>query len=271
MPELPEVETVRRVLKKAVQGKKILSADIYWNNIIAYPKVEDFKKKIKNQIIKDIKRYGKWLIFELTDYYLLSHLRMEGKYFIRNKNDPKEKHHHVFFHLEDEIDLRYCDTRKFGKMYLLEKDNIYKEKPLKELGLEPWDKNLTEKYLKKHFHKKPIKTELLDQSIIAGIGNIYADEILFSSKINPKQIATQLNQKELQNIIINTKKILEEAIEDGGTTIKSYTSAEGIHGKHQSHLKVHTKQKCPVCNSKITKITVGGRGTYYCENCQKER
>ena len=271
MPELPEVETVRRVLKKEVLNKKILSASIYWDNIIAYPKVKEFERKIKNQTIMNIDRYGKWLMFELNDYYLLSHLRMEGKYFIRNINDPKEKHHHVFFHLNDGKDLRYADTRKFGKMYLLKKDEVFKVKPLKDLGLEPWDKSLTKEYLKKHFHKKPIKTELLDQSIIVGIGNIYADEILFLSKINPKKIAANLSDKECENIIKNTRKILEEAIKKGGTTVKSYTSSEGVHGRFQSNLLVHTKEKCQICKGKITKITVGGRGTYYCENCQRER
>ena len=114
----------------------------------------EFENKIKNQIILDINRYGKWLMFELNDYYLLSHLRMEGKYFIRNKEDPKEKHEHVIFHFSDGTDLRYNDTRKFGKMYLLNKKDIYKVKPLKDLGLEPWDKKLTPSYLKNKFHKK---------------------------------------------------------------------------------------------------------------------
>ena len=117
MPELPEVETVKRVLKKEVLNKTILSASIYWDNIIAYPEIKEFERKIKNQTIINIDRYGKWLMFELNDYYLLSHLRMEGKYFIRNNNDPKEKHQHVFFHFTDGTDLRYADTRKFGKMY----------------------------------------------------------------------------------------------------------------------------------------------------------
>ena len=271
MPELPEVETVKEALKKEVLNKKILSASIYWDNIIVSPTIKEFEKQIKNQSIINIERYGKWLMFELTDYYLLSHLRMEGKYFIRNRKDPKEKHQHVFFHLEDGTDLRYADTRKFGKMYLIEKEEVFKVKPLKDLGLEPWDKKLTVDYLKKHFHRKPIKTELLDQSIITGIGNIYADEILFLSKINPKTLATRLKNQDYENIIKNTKKILEEAIKKGGTTVKSYTSSEGVHGRFQSNLLVHTKEKCQTCKGKITKITVGGRGTYYCENCQRER
>ena len=271
MPELPEVETVKRTLKKEVLNKKILSVSIYWDNIIAYPEIKTFDDKIKNQTIINIDRYGKWLMFELNDYYLLSHLRMEGKYFIRKTEDEKEKHQHVLIHFTDGTDLRYSDTRKFGKMYLIKKENIFNEKPLKNLGLEPWDKRLTPQYLKEKFHKKHIKKELLDQSIIVGIGNIYANEILFKSKINPLEVATELTNKDYQNIINNTKDILSEAIEKGGTTIKSYTSSEGVHGRFQSHLLVHGKEKCPKCNNKIEKITVGGRGTYYCEKCQRKR
>ena len=271
MPELPEVENVKKALIREVKDKLILSASVYWDNIIAYPSVKEFKRQIKNQQIHDIHRRGKWLMFELDDYYLLSHLRMEGKYFIRKKDDPIEKHQHVIFHFSDETDLRYNDTRKFGKMYLLPKDKAFNEKPLSELGLEPWDKKLTPAYLKNKFHKKPIKTELLDQTIIVGIGNIYADEILFLSKINPKILATNLTTKDCQNIIKFTKQVLEKAIECGGTTIKSYTSSEGVHGRYQDQLLVHTKKECPICHSKITKTNIGGRGTYYCENCQKER
>lgn len=268
MPELPEVETVRRVLKREILNKKILSASIYWSNIIAYPELKEFKDKIKNETILNIDRYGKWLMFELDDYYLLSHLRMEGKYFIRNREDPREKHQHVIFHFTDGTDLRYNDTRKFGKMYLIKKEEVYKVKPLSCLGLEPWDKGLTKEYLKSHFHHKPIKTELLDQSVIVGIGNIYADEILFMCKLNPLTLADNLTDKDYQNIIDSTRNILSKAIENGGTTVKSYTSSEGVHGRFQTKLLVHTKKECQICHSKITKITVGGRGTYYCGKCQ---
>ena len=271
MPELPEVETVKRVLSNKVKGKKIISAKVYWNNIIAFPEVKTFEKQIKNQTIKNVDRYGKWLMFELSDYYLLSHLRMEGKYFIKSSKDPKEKHQHVIFNLSGGTDLRYHDTRKFGKMYLLDKEDIYNVKPLSSLGLEPWDKRLTPKYLKDKMKNKPIKTCLLDQSIITGIGNIYADEILFSSHINPNILGSQLTQTDYKNIIKSTQDILSKAIENGGTTVKSYTSEEGVHGRFQTHLKVHTKEKCPKCKGVITKTNIGGRGTYYCANCQKER
>lgn len=271
MPELPEVETVKNTLKKQILKKQIKQAQIYWDNIIAFPTPKDFKAQIKNQTINDILRRGKWLMFELDNYYLLSHLRMEGKYFIKDNKDERNKHEHVIFKFTDNTELRYHDTRKFGKMYLIEKEDVYKVKPLSELGLEPWDKNLNSKYLKTKFNKKPIKTQLLDQGIITGIGNIYADEILFLSKLNPEMPGDKLTNKNLEDIIKYTKQTLEKAIELGGTTVKSYTSSEGVHGRFQNELLVHTKDTCPKCNHKITKIVVGGRGTYYCPKCQKQK
>ena len=156
-----------------------------------------------DQRINDIKRYGKWLIFVLDDYYLLSHLRMEGKYFFRTKKDLIDKHEHVVFTLDNDVELRYMDVRKFGKMHLINKEDTYKVKPLSDLGYEYYDKELTKEYLFDCFKNKrlPIKTVLLDQSIITGIGNIYADEILFLSKINPEKISSELNDNELEKII----------------------------------------------------------------------
>ena len=271
MPELPEVETVKNTLKKLVLNKKIVDVNIRYMNIIAYPKVEEFKKNLINQSIIDIKRRGKWLLFELNDYYLLSHLRMEGKYLIRNLKDEYNKHEHVEFVFSDNTSLRYKDTRKFGRMYLYKKDEAYLNKPLNELGLEPWDKNLNINYLKEKFNGKklPLKTLLLDQSIIVGMGNIYVDEVLFMSNLNPTIKVDELNDSNLNDIIENCKNVLEHAIKLGGTTIRSYESSEGVHGLFQNELLVHGKEICPNCNTKIEKIRVGGRGTYYCPKCQK--
>lgn len=273
MPELPEVETVKNVLKRKIIGKKIKDVNIIYSNIIEYPTSDLFKQQIINQTINDIDRKGKWLMFELDDYYLLSHLRMEGKYNIRNINDPYDKHEHISFIFTDNTELRYKDTRKFGRMHLIKKENILKTKPLNELGLEPWDKNLNTTYLKEKYKSKklPIKIVLLDQSIITGIGNIYADEILFLSKINPLKECNKLNNNELDNIIKCTRQVLEHATQLGGTTIRSYTSEEGVHGRFQNELLVHNKagENCPNCNTKIIKIKVSGRGTYYCPNCQE--
>lgn len=274
MPELPEVETVVRGLREKVVGRIIRKVNIYYENIIEYPDVSSFQEKIKNQKINEINRYGKWIIFVLDRYYLLSHLRMEGKYFLKPKGATLEKHEHISFVLDNDMELRYMDVRKFGKMQLIEKENINKIGPFLEMGLEPWDKKLNTLYLKEKFLRKklPIKSCLLDQRIIVGIGNIYADEILFLSKINPLKEANSLSLEELERIIDNTKLVLEKAIEKGGTTIRSYTSLNGIHGLFQQELYVHSKegQKCLICGSDILKIKVGGRGTYYCPKCQKD-
>ena len=273
MPELPEVETVKESLKLKLIGKKIRSVNILWDNIIAYPNKEEFAKKIGDKTIVDIKRRGKFLMFDLDEYYLLSHLRMEGKYFFKNHNDEINKHEHVIFDLGNNEELRYMDTRKFGKMYLLKKDEIDSVGPLKDLGLEPWDDNLTSDYLlNKYKNKKlPIKTVLLDQSIIVGIGNIYADEILFLSRINPLKKCNLLDNNECDNIVNYTREVLEKAIKMGGSTIRTYSSVDGVHGLFQNELLVHGKDKgnCPIWSEKIDKIRVGGRGTYYCPKCQK--
>ena len=273
MPELPEVETVKESLKLRLNKKKITKARVFWDNIIAYPNKDEFIKEITEQTINDVKRRGKFIIFDLDDFYLLSHLRMEGKYFFKTKNDEINKHEHVIFDLDDGTELRYMDTRKFGKMYLIKKEDIDKIGPLVKLGLEPWDDNLTSEYLLDKYKKKklPIKTVLLDQSIITGIGNIYADEILFLSKINPLKKACLLSDEELSNIIKYTRQILSEAIKKGGSTIRSYTSVNGVHGLFQQELLVHTKENTPCknCGTTILKIKVNGRGTYYCPNCQK--
>lgn len=271
MPELPEVETVKNVLKRKIVGKVIKKVDIYYEKIIEFPSIIEFKKQIENEKIINVNRKGKWIMIELTNFFLLSHLRMEGKYLYKNKTLPKEKHEHVIFTFIDDTDLRYQDTRKFGKMHLIKKDEVYSRKPLNELGLEPFDENLNSIYLKEKYKNKnlPIKTSLLDQSIITGIGNIYADEILFKSRINPYKVSKKCTKNNLEDIIKNTKEIMEEAIKKGGTTIKSYESEKGVHGTFQDYLQVHGKDICPICKEKLKKEFIGGRSTYYCNKCQK--
>lgn len=275
MPELPEVETVKRTLKKQILNEVFKDVFVYYPNIIAEPNVNEFIDNLKGQKIVDMDRKGKWLIFVLNDYLLLTHLRMEGKFFIRKHEDKLGKHEHIAFLFNSGLELRYNDTRKFGRMYLLKKDIAYQVKPLNELGYEPWDKRLTSNYLLKKYETKklPIKTVILDQSIITGIGNIYADEILFKSQINPLISAKELSKRDLENIIKYTKETLENAINLGGTTIRSYESSEGVHGRFQNNLLVHNQvnNPCPKCHTIIEKIRVGGRGTYYCPKCQKLR
>lgn len=187
-------------------------------------------------------------------------------------DEEKNKHEHIIFKLND-IELRFHDVRKFGKMYLLNKDELLMRKPLNELGVEPLGEELTLSYLKDKYKKRglPIKNVLLDQKIIVGIGNIYADEILFLSNINPHKRAKELNDRELKSIITNTKLVLEKAIAFGGTTIRSYVSLDNKKGSFQDELLVHGRvnQPCKECGTKIIKEFIGSRGTYYCPTCQK--
>lgn len=272
MPEIAEVETVRNTLKKQILNKKIKDVKILYNKMIESD-VNNFKKDlIGNQFI-DIKRVGKWLIFELENRYLLSHLRMEGKFFLKNINDPIEKHEHIIITFNDDSELRYHDTRKFGRMNLIKKEDLANTEAIQKQGYEPGSKLLTPDYLLTKFKNKhlPIKTLLLDQTIISGLGNIYANEVLFASKINPFKKGMDITKEEAKEIIKNADRIIKRAIELGGTTIKSYTSSLGVTGRFQQELMVHKreKEKCKICSSIIVKEKINGRSTYYCPHCQK--
>ena len=273
MPEKPEVITVVNSLKPRLIGKKITGCNVYWDNIIAFPATDKFREGVINQTINNITTRGKFIVMELDDYCLLIHLRMEGKFLFRGEHDDVGKHEHVEFELDDATSFRYHDVRKFGKMYLINKDIVNDVKPLCDLGLEYYDDNLTKEYLFDKIHKKnlPIKTILLDQSIITGIGNIYVDEVLFLSGIDPFRCGNSIKLSECQRIIDSTKTTLDKAVKAGGTTIKSFTSSEGVHGLFQHELLVHGKKndKCPNCGRDIIVSKIGGRGTYYCKYRQK--
>lgn len=272
MPELPEVETVRNTLKKRILNKKIVDVNILYSKMIDMD-IEEFKNILINNEIIDIKRIGKWLIFELKDHYLLSHLRMEGKYFIKDNTYKIEKHEHIIIKFIDNSELRYHDTRKFGVMKIVKKEDLYNTEEIKKQGIEPISNKLSSEYLLDKFKGKsiPIKTSLLDQEIMSGIGNIYADEILHASLINPLRSTSSINKDEAERIIESGNRILNDAIKHGGTTIRSYTSSLGVTGHYQDYLKVHKKEDmpCKKCGTTIKKIKVGGRSTYYCSNCQK--
>lgn len=272
MPEIAEVETVRNTLKKQILGKKIKKVNVLYDKMIE-SNVNDFKIKLIGQEFVDILRRGKWLIFETNDYYLLSHLRMEGKYFLKSAGDPIVKHEHVIFTFEDDSDLRYHDTRKFGRKNLINKEELSSVEAVKKQGIEPGDISLTGEYLIEKLKNKrlPMKTLLLDQTIISGLGNIYADEVLFRAKVNPLKSGKDLSLEEAQKIVRAAEEVIKEAIEMGGTTIKSYTSSLGVTGRFQQKLMVHKREdeECKECGTIIKRTKVGGRSTYYCENCQK--
>lgn len=271
MPELPEVETVRKSLLRLIKGKQIKDIVVLYEKTIANISSSLFADSLKKEKIETIDRYGKWLIIRFSNYILLSHLRMEGKYFLKNESDPLMKHDLIIFNFFDNTSLRYNDVRKFGKMYLFKKGDILE--PLEKLGLDPWSLSLTPLYLKEKGKNKKIaiKEALLDQRIIVGIGNIYADEILFKAKVNPFKEFKNVNEEEFKRIIKYTREVLDDAIKMGGTTIKSFESSEGVTGRFQQKLLVHTKkgENCPLCGSMILVKKLGGRSTYYCPKCQK--
>lgn len=268
MPELPEVETIRKDLLNHIKNKTILNIEVYYENTLGNISSKDFISRVKHQTILDIKRYGKWLIFILNDYLMLIHLRMEGKFKI---NQEKDKHTHLIFQL-DNLNLLYHDVRKFGKVLLFDKCNYFDLEIIKKMGIECNDNKLSLEYLKTKLNNKtiPIKTALLDQTIISGIGNIYANEILYASKINPNRPSKTLTVEEINIIILNSKQIINNAIKSKGTTIRTYQSLSKT-GNYQDQLQVHSKenQPCPICSNKIIREKINGRSAYYCPKCQK--
>lgn len=272
MPELPEVESVKNGLKSLIIGKSIDSVDVLWANIIEDPSVEEFREKITGETFRDVKRRGKFLLFVLDNYTLISHLRMEGKFRLENSGEPRIKHTHVIFNLNTEEELRYLDVRKFGRMSLVTHSDVWTHPSLVQLGPEPVDQSLLKADLEKNLKKtnRPIKAVLLDQHVIAGIGNIYADEILFSAGVHPGKKASELTVNEVCSIHQSTIQVMSEAVRSGGTTIRTYANAFGLEGSFQNKLKVYGKtgEACVHCGHLIEKIKIAQRGTHYCPNCQ---
>lgn len=267
MPELPEVETVRNYLKENILNKKIINIDILYPKMIEND-INEFKQKLINNFFIDIQRKGKYLIFALDKYYLISHLRMEGKFNIKPINEEISKHEHVIFYFEN-FTLRYNDTRKFGRMKLINKDDL--DDYFKNIGPDANNVEYNDEILYKiNKSNKCIKTILLDQSILSGIGNIYADEILFKARINPFMKGKDISKNDLENIIKYSKEILDDSIKHKGTTIKSYTFSLNHAGSYQDYLLVHKNdgKHCKVCNEIILKTKIDGRSTYYCKKCQ---
>lgn len=269
MPELPEVQTVVSTLEHQIKDLEIVDIKVLYEPIVQ--DASKFKTSLLHQHFRVFLRRGKYLIFKMDDCYFVSHLRMEGKFFIQDPSEPITKHMHVILTLSNGKELRYHDTRKFGRMEIypltLDLDMFH------DLGVEPlsdkFDFNYLYPILKKSHHA--LKQDLLDQHIIAGIGNIYADEICFYAKVDPRKRSNKLTKKQVNDIVLGTKEILENAIRAGGTTIRSYTSSLGVTGRFQLQCKVHQRkdEECYVCHSKIKKIVVASRGTYYCPKCQK--
>jgi formamidopyrimidine-DNA glycosylase len=273
MPELPEVETVKRTLNVLVAGKTIDTVDVLLPRIIQKPSdTQMFETLLQGQTIEAIERRGKFLRFVLSDYVLVSHLRMEGRYGVYPADEPLEKHTHVVFHFSDHTDLRYKDVRQFGTMHLFPKGEDMTQPPLHKLGLEPLDESFSFDAFSKRIGKKTtkIKPLLLNQEYIVGIGNIYVDESLFLAGIHPEREASSLTRKELMLLHEAIVRTLRDSVEVGGSSVKSYVNGQGEIGLFQHQLKIYGRkaEACFQCGSEIHKTVVGGRGTHFCSTCQ---
>ena len=260
MPELPEVETVRRVLENWCVNKVVKKVYIYYSPIVNNISENEFNSKLMNQRIEKIERLGKFLIFRFENFSMVSHLRMEGKWHYGhfednleikdgisfNPNDKvnkESKHVHFAIEFSDGHLLMYHDVRKFGRIQLFNNDDCYYNEPLTKLGYEPFNSLINEEYLYNKFKnlKCSIKEALLDQSIMVGLGNIYCDEVLFACGILPSIPAKDIDLSQCDKLIKESIRILEKAIELGGSTIKSYHAANSVDGKFQNALLVYGK------------------------------
>ncbi len=277
MPELPEVQVVVNYLNKNILNKNIKDIKVNLNKLLKNTKPKTLIDSLLNTSIIKIDRRGKYLIFQFkNNKCLVAHLRMEGKFYYEDASYQSSIHDHLIFSFDDKTQLIYNDTRQFGTFHLFNSWNeAIMSTIIKKLGPEPFIEEFNQDYLYPLLLKsnKYIKTFLLDQTKVVGIGNIYADEILFASKIHPLTKAKYLSLKDANHIVLNTKKILTASIANNGTTIHTFKFNKWSTGDYQKYLKVHLQKSkpCPQCKSLINKIKVNGRGTYYCPSCQKEK
>tara|TARA_B100001079_G_C16376715_1_gene500052 strand:- start:37 stop:897 length:861 start_codon:yes stop_codon:yes gene_type:complete len=286
LPELPEVETVRKGLEKKLKDFIISEIEIIRPSTIAFPANKDeFKKGLNNSLIDKWSRRGKYLIANLiknpnnntlkSNGYLIIHLRMTGHFNWLKRNNSPCKHTRVRFFDSQENELRFIDLRSFGQIWWI-KEGLDPKKIIKglgSLGPEPFSKDFNYEYLKKEFSKrtKSIKAVLLDQRIIAGIGNIYADESLFEAGISPFREAKTIKKRELIKLRISIMDVLEKSIGSGGTTFSDFRNIEGLNGNYSMQANVYkrTGEKCKRCSNLIQRKKITGRSTHWCSNCQK--
>lgn len=289
MPELPEVEHVKRGIAPHIMGQQIV--DVTFSNKVVAGKnagketiikgmhLEDFKTNTIGYTIQDVTRRSKYLLFTLgygtNERILISHLGMAGGFFVAKDVEDiiianYRKHWHVIFHLDNGLKLIYSDIRRFGEIRNVAQISDYPS--ITEIAPEPFSKEAEVHFLNqfsnKKFHKMPIKQMILEHRVIAGCGNIYACEALFDAKINPHTIANTLSMAQRQKVFQSVVKVLKMGIENDGTSISDYVHADGQRGTMQNNLKVYKQKTCSVCESEIVTAVIGGRNTHYCEQCQ---
>ncbi|WP_028986408.1 DNA-formamidopyrimidine glycosylase [Thermicanus aegyptius] len=275
MPELPEVETIRRILRERIVGETIQGVDLSLPRLIRTPsEIEEFRQILTGLTFQDVTRRGKYLLFHLSPFLLISHLRMEGKYSLHPMDDPVEKHTHLIFRLTSGKELRYQDVRQFGTFDLIPEGEIERIPGLARLGIEPLTPAFTLDAFKELLmlpSKRSIKAFLLDQKKVAGLGNIYADEALFHAGIDPERPIRDLTAEEIEKLYTSIEDVIQKGIQAGGATVRTYRNSDGEMGYFQLQISVYGREgkPCPSCGSPIVKKVVAGRGTHYCPGCQK--
>lgn len=280
MPELPEVETIKRVIEPQIQGFVIDKITVKRPEVTAYPAADEFCKRLTGQVISQMERRGKFLVIRLkSDDRIILHLRMTGCLLLTPADYPEEKHTHIVFSLNNGIEkghsreLRFSDIRRFGRFWLIGKDESDTYSGIDKLGIEPFDKMLTAGYLNDRLgkRKKAIKECLLEQNIIAGIGNIYSDEILFTAGICPTRPANSLNSSEWEQLAAAIPERISYFVEVNEITPEDYLETKGQEYRNTPFLQVYGQKgkPCPRCGEPLRRIVVGGRGSVYCPACQK--
>lgn len=277
MPELPEVETVRRILERSIAGRAILSIEPGdFPEVMGGPPIDQVSAAVAGATITRIDRRAKYLFIRLdTDDILIAHLRMTGRLLVVPSSAPPVRFEHLAIHLSDDLDLRFGDQRKFGRIVLARPEDV--DALFLRLGPEPLDESLAAADLRARLqrHHASIKSILLDQRIIAGLGNIYVDEALFLARIHPLRPAQSLSIEETEALLDAIRRVLRQAIENQGTTFSTFENPYGERGENAHALNVYGKGKtglpCPQCGTPLVRLVVGGRGTTFCPHCQPAR
>ncbi|WP_372636271.1 DNA-formamidopyrimidine glycosylase [Cohnella sp.] len=277
MPELPEVETVVRTLNGLIVGKTIRDVQVRLPRIIQKPDDPPlFAAMLQGRTFERVERRGKFIRMLLDGITLVSHLRMEGRYGLYRTGEPEELHTHVVFRFEDDTELRYKDVRQFGTMHLFVRGEEFEQPPLHKLGMEPLDELVfTYRAFRDLMAKRStrVKPLLLNQEIIVGLGNIYVDEALHRAGIHPEREADSLKPSELKRLHESIVRVLRDAVDAGGSSVKSYVNGQGEMGYFQYSLRVYGRkgEPCQACGASIVKTVVAGRGTHFCPRCQKDK
>lgn len=273
MPELPEVETIRRSLAPRIEGRTIVSVELYREDMVVCPGAEEFRRLLTGRRYGSPGRRGKYLLLRLEGgLVLVVHFGMTGRLLWSPDRPERSRHTHVVWQLDAAGWLAYNDTRRFGHLWLVRGERPEEIPGLAGLGPEPLGEELTEAWLAGVLagRKRPLKNLLLDQRLVAGIGNIYADEILHRAGLSPWRAGGTLSGAEIGRLTRAIPAVLGQGVADGGTTIRDYLDGRGEQGRHQQRLRVYGRQgqACSRCGAVLKKGRLGGRGTHYCPQCQ---